>query len=64
MARGPSGVDGFMPNNLPPPLPLDPNEFPDDETDFGTPTGYVDPTEYRGTTPPVEPNVHVSNDLR
>ena len=43
--------------------PIDPNDLPEDETEFGTPTGYIDPTEYRGKTPPIEPSVYVSNDL-
>lgn len=62
MAKGPSGAEGFIPNNLPPP-PIDPYDLPDDETEFGLPPG-IDETAYQGTTPPIDPNIHVDNDLR
>ena len=44
-----------------PTAPLDPNDVSSfsGESEFGLPVGYIDPTDYRGTTPPCDACIDV-----
>lgn len=36
----------------------------DDDSEFGLPEGYIDPTQYHGSTPRCEPILQADNDSR